>query len=202
MITIGLVGGVACGKSLVASHFQKLGACVLDGDRIGHDVLQMSSIQDQLLKRWGDRVQNDEGGLDRAAIAGIVFAEGDQAAQELAFLETLTHPEIGQRISVRLDQIKRVNRFPLAILDAAVMFKAGWDSMCDQIVLVDAPAELREKRAMLRGLSREQFCFREGMQTSLEEKRKLANLVIDNSGPPQQTFQLVEEVWQSLLQIA
>lgn len=203
MVTIGLVGGIASGKSLVAADFQKLGACVLDGDRVGHEVLLCGDVVQRLVERWGNGIVLDGGGLDRSAIAKIVFQEDEKSAdEELAFLESITHPEIEKRLRERISQIKSVGRFPVTVLDAAVMFKAGWDAMCDRIVFVDAPEELREKRAMLRGLESSQFAAREEAQMSVEEKKKRADIVIDNSGPPQKTFKQVEEVWQSLLQMA
>lgn len=203
MITIGLVGGVASGKSIVALDFQKLGACVLNGDQVGHEVLDLDSVTRQLTERWGDRVSGKQGDLDRSAIAKIVFGNDTiSAKRELEFLESITHPEIEKRLSEKLVQFKQLGRFQVAVLDAAVMLKAGWNSMCDLIVFVDAPLELRERRALLRGLNKDQFAAREAAQMTVEEKKKKADIIIDNSGPPQKTFTHVEKVWQSLLQIA
>lgn len=203
MITIGLVGGVASGKSVVACEFQKLGASVLNGDRIGHEVLTTPQVSERLVKRWGKRILDDAGILDRAKIAKIVFRDNSAKANEdLLFLESVTHPEIGRTLATRLEKMRQLDRFPMAVIDAAVMLKAGWDSMCDQIIFVDAPVELRRKRAQLRGLAAEQFDAREASQISIEEKKKRADVVIDNSGPPQNTYRQVEKVWHSLLQIA
>lgn len=208
MITIGLLGGVASGKSAVARDFQRLGATILDGDRAGHEVLQAESVREQLTSRWGNEILTTEGTLDRSAIAKKVFASPQskskvkqQAKVELAYLESVTHPEIGRLLASRLAKIREAGRHLATVLDAAIMLKAGWDTLCDKIVFVDAPEALRRKRAQLRGLSNEQFDAREASQTSLAEKRKRAHFTIDNSGPPQNTFQQVEKVWQELLQI-
>ena len=202
MIILGLVGGVASGKSSVALDFQKLGGCILDGDRLGHEALNLDEVNKALVERWGDRILADTGELNRSAIAEIVFGESSEAKDALTFLESVTHPQIERRLNERLEQLRQMDRFPLVVLDAAIMFKAGWNSMCDQIVFVDAPRELRLKRAKLRGLTEEQFNARESAQLSVDEKKKRANIVIDNSGPPQNTFSQVEEVWHSLLQTA
>lgn len=202
MIILGLVGGVASGKSSVALDFQKLGGCILDGDRLGHEALNLDEVNKALVERWGDRILADTGELNRSAIAEIVFGESSEAKDALTFLESVTHPQIERRLNERLEQLRQMDRFPLVVLDAAIMFKAGWNSMCDQIVFVDAPRELRLKRAKLRGLTEEQFDARESAQLSVDEKKKRANIVIDNSGPPQNTFSQVEEVWHSLLQTA
>ena len=209
MITIGLVGGVASGKSVVASEFQKLGAGILNGDRIGHEVLNLPSVRDALVYRWGNDIVTSDGELDRQAIAQIVFptptaqqSVQDQAVGELRFLERVTHPEIGKILAARLEKMRGLDRFPVAVIDAAVMLKAGWDSLCDQIIFVDAPVALRRRRAQMRGLAAEQFEAREACQTPVSKKKDRADIIIDNSGPPQNTFRQVEEVWQTLLQIA
>lgn len=202
MITVGLIGGVASGKSLVAECFRDLGACVMDVDRFGHDVLTAEDVIDELAGRWGDRVTTVDGKLDRSAIAGIVFGEAKSAKQELAFLESVTHPRIAGRIQGQLELLQQRGRHRVAILDAAVLLKAGWDQFCQRILFVDAPRELRLRRAVLRGLSEDQFLAREANQISVETKRQRADLVIDNSGPPQKTRQQVEEVWHSLAEIA
>ena len=162
----------------------------------------LPSVRDQLIARWGDDVLDGDT-LNRSAIAEIVFdSDKPTAKSELDFLESITHPEIKRILAERLDKMSELDRFPIAVLDAAIMMKAGWDSICDRIVFVDAPIELRRKRAQLRGLELEQFEAREASQTPVEEKKQRADIIIDNSGPPQSTFQQVEEVWQSLLQIA
>ena len=209
MITIGLVGGVASGKSVVASEFQKLGAGILNGDRIGHEVLNLPSVRDKLVSRWGNDILTSDGQLDRRAIAQIVFptpvtpqSVQAQALGELQFLERLTHPEIGKILAARLEEMRASDRFPVALIDAAVMLKAGWDSLCDHIIFVDVPVAVRRRRAQMRGLAAEQFEAREACQTPISEKKVRADIIIDNSGPPQNTFRQVEEVWQTLLQIA
>lgn len=202
MIIIGLVGGVASGKSQVARDFQTLGAYVLNADRIGHEVLQMDSVGRELVQRWGDRILKPSGELDRGAIAEIVFGSTIESKSELEFLESVTHPEIRQVLEKQLNQLRQVGRFPLAVLDAPLLFEAGWDQLCDRILFVDVPLDLRKKRAALRGLSETQFVARERAQMSIEEKLKRSQFQIDNSGPPQQTFQQVQQVWHSLAQLA
>ncbi len=203
MITMGIVGGVACGKSLVAQDFQTLGAILLDADRIGHEILTKEHVKLALWKRWGDRILNQDGSLNRKAIADIVFQrDSPTSAGKLAYLESITHPEIEKVLRCRLAKIDNLGRSPMAVLDAAIMLKAGWDKLCDQIVLVDVPRALRLKRGLLRGMTEAQFAAREAAQISLEEKKNRADIVIDNSGTPHQTFQQAQKVWRSLVEIA
>ncbi len=202
MITIGLVGGVACGKSHVAGDFQTLGACVLSGDRVGHQVLHIDHVKQALRQRWGDAVVDAEGELCRSALAKIVFSGDRKAMGELAFLESVTHPEITRILEARIAEVGKLGCFPFVVIDAAVMIKTGWDKLCDELVFVEAPRALRVKRGRLRGLDETQFSAREAAQTPLAEKKASADFVIDNSGTPQQTFQQVQKVWHSLVEIA
>ena len=187
---------------------------MLDGDKVGHEVLDMEPVIRKLAERWGDKVLKD-GRIDRRALAEIVFRDDEKEAEaksdaasksdpdaELAYLESVTHPLIGKLLEERIERIREIGRFEIVVLDAAVMIKAGWNKLCDRIIFVDVPQDLREKRAILRGLSQHQFFMRERSQTPIEVKKKLADIMIDNSGPPQKTYKQVEEVWHSLLQIA
>lgn len=209
MITIGLIGGIASGKSAVARSFQELGAFVIDADQVGHAVLELPAVTKQLVARWGTGILGENGSINRSAVAAIVFPAADDVkdnesrhAAELKFLESVTHPEIREKILERMEQVRQTGRFEVIVLDAAVMLKSGWDSLCDQLIYVDAPRELREKRAILRGMDATQFASREAAQIPVEAKKKKADIVIDNSGPPQKTFRQVQEVWQSLRKIA
>ena len=202
MIVVGLIGGVACGKSAVAQDFRKLGAGIVDGDEIGHQVLRQDNVKAELSSKWPD-VVDESGDLNRARIASYVFAKKSKAAaKNLDFLESVTHPEIEQRMAARIQRMAESGRFRVVILDAAVMVKAGWHKMCQKIGYVDAPLDLRRKRAVLRGMTIDQFESRERAQTDVNAKREIADFVIDNSGPPQKTYLQVQKVWQSLLEIA
>jgi dephospho-CoA kinase len=99
------------------------------------------------------------------------------------------------------DQIRRHEEHgaQVAILDAPVLIKAGWDEVCDTIIYVDAPSPLRESRALARGWTQEQFALREAAQESLELKRRHAARVIDNSGSAEATQKQVEQIWRDIL---
>jgi dephospho-CoA kinase len=201
MLIIGLVGGVACGKSTVAANFQSLGACVVDGDRAGHAALGLPSVRRALVAQFGEQILDASRGLDRGKIAQIVFGPEPSHRAALAVLESITHPEIEAMLRLRISEVT-ADGFPAAVVDAAVMMKTGWDKLCDKIAYIDAPEALRLQRAILRGMTREQFRAREQAQTPLDVKRARADAVIDNSGTPQQTFQEVQQVWHSWVRIA
>jgi dephospho-CoA kinase len=197
MRVIGILGGVASGKSLVAKQLQELGAWVLDADRAGHEVLEEPEVRQALRGRWGEEVFHSWGEVDRAAIARIVFGPPPRGPRELSFLEQLTHPRIGARLRRQADDARRQGATAV-VLDAALMLEAGWDDQCDTILFVAAPRSVRLQRARQRGWSEEQFAAREAAQKSLEDKRQRADQTIDNSGTAEQTAEQVCRIWQSL----
>lgn len=198
MKVIGIVGGVASGKSLVAEQLQRLGAVILEADRVGHAVLREPEIIRALRERWGDSVVDQDGQINRAAVAQIVFAPPPRGIEQLAFLEQLTHPRIGTRLQARLQELAQDRETCVVVLDAAVLLKAGWDRFCDKILFVEASRAQRVERARQRGWSEAEFAAREAAQEALEEKRNRADVVIDNSGSPTETWRQVEALWRSL----
>lgn len=199
MMVIGIAGGVACGKSLVAEQLRRLGAAVLDADRVGHAVLCDPEVIAAARQRWGAGIQDGDGRIDRRKLAAIVFAPPPQGPDDLAFLEQLTHPRIGQRLREQMEEWQRQGTVSAVVLDAAVMFKAGWDALCDVILFVDAPRAVRLARARQRGWSDAEFQSREAAQEGLDEKRRRAHVIVDNSSSPDHTFQQLRKAWPLML---
>jgi dephospho-CoA kinase len=198
MRILGLVGGVASGKSFVADCFGQLGAAVLDADRAGHDVLRDADVIAAITQRWGQGMLDASGSISRGAVARIVFAPGSEA--QLRFLEGLTHPRIQIRIQQQLQQLRAAPLPPpLVVLDAALLFEAGWDKICDGVVFVDCPRETRLSRATARGWSQEQFAAREAAQWPVDEKRRRSKHVIDNSQDRAHALAQVRELWHHLV---
>ena len=197
MRVLGILGGVASGKSHVAREFVALGAGLLDADGVGHEVLRQKKIEAAARERWGEKVFGPDGHVDRAKLAKIVFAGGPKAQAEREYLEQLTHPAIGRLIEQQIEAMAASGK-AVAVLDAAILVEAGWDRLCDKLVFVDAPREKRLARARLRGWSEEGFAAREAAQKSLNSKRMRADFVIDNSDSPQWTMAQLELVWRSL----
>lgn len=197
MKIIGILGGIASGKSLVAEQLRRLGAPRLDADLAGHEALREPAVEAACRQRWGESVFNAEGRVDRQALARIVFAPAPDGPRELAELERLTHPRIAERLTAEIDRQRQAGA-KAVVLDAAVMHKAGWDRFCDVIVFVDSPRELRMQRARKRGWSDEDFAAREAAQESLNVKRERADVSIDNSGSTEDTQAQVERLWHAL----
>ena len=196
MRVIGILGGVASGKSLVAGQLAQLGAGVLDADHCGHEVLRMPSVEAAARKRWGDEIFAADGHIDRSRLARIVFSDSPTGPAERKHLEKLTHPEIGKLLNRQAQDMAKAGILA-AVLDAPLLMESGWDSLCSILLFVDAPRRLRLARAKKRGWSEEDFAAREDVQESLDSKRGRADALIDNSGSPEHTQAQIEHFWHS-----
>jgi dephospho-CoA kinase len=194
MLKIGLIGGVASGKSEVARLFQACGAAILDADRVGHEILREPDVIAALTKRWGTGILDASGQISRSAVAAIVFAPGNEAERQ--FLNQVSHPKIAARLSDQLSELS-AEHCPAAILDAALLLEAGWDSLCDEIVFVDVPREVRLARARARNWDAAELARRERTQLPLAEKRLRATILLDNSGTRDELAAQVARLWQT-----
>jgi dephospho-CoA kinase len=198
MLILGLVGGIGSGKSVVANILRDFGAVVLDADRAGHAVLREPEIIAKVRQRWGDRVIDATGQVSRRDVAKIVFAAGNEA--ERKFLEELTHPRIKQLLEEELDYIRSSSpQPPVVVIDAALLFEAGWDKLCDKIMYVDAPRDLRLERAVSRGWSAEQFSAREAAQLPLVEKASRSQIVVRNARTLENIREVLRLTWRHRL---
>lgn len=207
MQIIGVAGGIASGKSLVSEMLCDLGAQHLDADKAGHEVLTEPDVIAALRKRWGDSIlvpsRDEPSGetptIDRAAVAKIVFAAPPDGPRELAFLEGISHPRITTRLKEQIARAGEHSPPPLAmVLDAALMFRAGWRNYCDWLLFVEASLETRRARALERGWTKEEFARREAAQEPVEWKRRQADIIIENEADPAFTFAQVRAFWKSL----
>jgi dephospho-CoA kinase len=175
---IGLLGGIGSGKSQVAAALARHGARIIAGDQLGQAALRDPDIRARVVSRWGQGVVDESGEIDRRRLAAIVFADPAQRKE----LEAITHPWIRQRIRSDVEEARNDSRVPLIVLDAAVMLEAGWDDVCDHLVYVDAPREVRlERVARQRGWNEKEVQAREQAQLPLTEKAVRADHVLDNS---------------------
>lgn len=198
MLVIGLVGGIASGKSRVAEMFQQLGAEVIRADQLGHQVLEQPDVRRSLQERWGESVFLQNGKVDRGAVGRLVFSGTPAGSRDLKFLESVTHPRIAELMRQQLRELEHRGDVPAVVLDAAILLEAGWRPLCDTVLFVEADREQRLERAYRRGWSPAELSARESAQLSLEEKRKLADGVIDNSGSLDHTFAQIQQFWHAL----
>ena len=180
---IGLVGGIGSGKSSLArwlSHRRNV--VIIDGDQVGHEVLNIPQVKDQIRHRFQNSVFDKQGAVNRAALGREVFGKSPQQRQARADLEKIVHPKIRDDFQEHIRQAKASKDVEAVILDAAVLLEAGWDDLCDLVVFVDAPDQYRRVRVSQdRGWNEEELHSRESSQFKLEEKRRAATHLVDNS---------------------
>jgi dephospho-CoA kinase len=131
MKIIGLLGGVASGKSTVAEEFKRLGAAVIDADRAGHEVLRQPAVRAVIGGRWGSAVIGPDGEVDRAALAKIVFAPPPDGPPQLAELERITHPEIAKKLKTEIDDLA-LQGTKIAILDEFARREAAQEPIAEK----------------------------------------------------------------------
>lgn len=184
--TIGLVGGIASGKSAVRSMLAELGCITCDSDDLAHRALRDPAIIRSIGARWGDRAVRN-GAVDRGALAAIVFADPG----ERSHLEALVHPWIHARRRAMFSA--EPGTAPARVIDAPLLLEVGLHTECDSIWFVDAPIEARQARALAtRGWPASELARREAAQWPLDQKRALAHHVLCNDGDPQSLRSRVE----------
>jgi dephospho-CoA kinase len=192
-IIVGLLGGVASGKSSVAECLVRRGALRIDADRIAHEVLESPEVVTRLRTWFGDGVLGEDGRPDRRRIGDIVFRDRTQ----LGRLEGLVHPRVRKRIRAAIDAAGDV---PVVVLDAPLVLEGGLDRIADVLVFVVAPAEARVERARThRGWEPGEVEAREEHQLSLSEKEKRAGHKIRNDGTLEDLDRRAGELWLEIL---
>lgn len=179
MLTVGLTGGIASGKSLAAEAFAAHGAPVLNADGVAREVVARGSEGlRQIRERFGAGFLTPAGDLDRRKMRAHVFA--DTAARRS--LEAITHP----LIRARLLEWRDAQRAPYCVLDVPILVESGLDALVDRILVIDAPPELQVQRLVARDGIAEDLALRMlAAQASRERRLARADDVILNVGPPQ-----------------
>lgn len=195
---IGLVGGIASGKSTVAAELAALGATVLDADAAAHAALELPDVKGALVERWGEGILDSSSQVDRNAVARRVFSSAAEQNAELEFLEGLLHPLVRRRFEGELAKLAQLG-VPAAVIDAPLLLEAGWEDLCDSVVFVDSPGEVRTERGTSRNWTAEDFARREASQMPIEEKKRRATHLIPNRGSRDELRQTVRTFWDSIL---
>ncbi len=197
---IGIVGGVGSGKSRLTEWLARRRSIeIIDGDKLGHQVLTDATVKQKLQGAFGAEVF-EEGEVDRALLGQRVFGNSPQQIEARRKLEVISHPEISRLIQRQIEEIRSSGNCEAIFLDAAVMFEAGWDRFCDKIVFVDTLLETRLKRvASQRKWNRERLQQREASQWSTERKKKAADYNLDNEQPLDQAGQNLEQILDEIL---
>ncbi|MGE3314605.1 MAG: dephospho-CoA kinase [Planctomycetaceae bacterium] len=181
---VGIVGGIGSGKSAVCRQLTDSGRfAVINGDDLGHQALNNTLVRFGIRKHFGDSVFDETGSVNRAALGRRVFGPEEQNRLDKLALEKIVHPYIREGIVQEIEKACSQPQYVAVLLDAAVLFEAGWNDLCDAVVYIDVPDALRLERVVKnRGWNAEELRKREASQLGLAEKKRRADFTIDNSG--------------------
>ena len=190
---IGLTGGIGSGKTSVATKLKALGACVFDADEAAKKaVIAGTEGLQKVVAAFGLQVVDADGNLNRAALAEIVFNNKDA----LKKLEEIIHGYVWQEADKFLSACQEAGE-RVVILDIPLLIECGWYQKVDEVWLVALPVEKQIMRTMERsGMLAEAVQARIAAQMSLDEKKKYATLIIDNSGTWEETEKQVIAAWK------
>ncbi len=173
---LGITGGIASGKSTVVTLFKEQGFPVVDGDIVAREVVEPDTEGLQALKKvFGSEIIKENGALDRKRLGTIVFQDEEQRNLLNRTLDSFIRKEITKQT----EEAKHVS--PLVIVDIPLLYEGKYEAMMDQVAVVYVTPEIQLQRLMMRNdFSEKEALERINSQLSLEEKRKRADVIIDN----------------------
>ncbi len=175
---IGIIGGIASGKSTVAAEFGKLGCAVISADAIAHDLLMEEPVRDQICELFGREILQSCGRIDRKRVAQLVFAD----ERKLAALNKVIHPRVLQRTEELISKYNQCDHVQAIVLDMPLLIEVGWADRCDRLIFVRCDRARRAGRLQRRGFMDErEIEIRENFQISVDKKAELADNTIDNN---------------------
>ncbi|MFG3103074.1 dephospho-CoA kinase [Streptomyces sp. NPDC048182] len=193
MLKVGLTGGIGAGKSEVSRLLVEHGAVLIDADRIAREVVAPGTEGlAAVVAAFGTGVLAEDGGLDRPKLGSIVFADPER----LAALNAIVHPLVGAR-SRALEEAADAGA--VVIHDVPLLTENGLAPLYDLVVVVDAaPATQLDRLTRLRGMTEQDARARMAAQATREQRREIADIVVDNDVPLERLRERVGEVWAEL----
>ncbi|HWY05163.1 MAG TPA: dephospho-CoA kinase [Candidatus Acidoferrum sp.] len=211
MLKVGLTGGIAAGKSVVGEMLVALGAHLVQADRIAHSLMQPGeAVYNEVVRHFGREILNRDGSVNRAKLAEAAFgpAASEQGVSRIQpsrieELNRIVHPVVIRNQEAWLEETGRQDPHAVAIVEAALILEAGTGDRFDRLIVVTCSAEQRVSRFAARQkidleAARKEVVRRMAVQLPDEEKIKVADYVIDNSGALAQTREQVRQVWGKL----
>ena len=189
-IAVAITGGIGAGKSEALYAFQKAGAATVSSDEIVHHLLRTDpEVREALVGELGERILDGEGQIDRARVAEVVFAD----REKLDFLESVLHPRVAAEYLRWREQLARLPEPPrVCVTEVPLLFESGAEERFDKVVVITAPAKLREQRRRVRRDDRERRLLPDS------EKVKRADYAYVNTGTLEELDAWVGEVMAEL----
>jgi len=196
MQLIGLTGGIASGKSAVATRLAEQGAVVIDADVLAREVVEPGTpTLARIAEEFGPEVIAADGSLDRAALGAVIFT----SLEKRAALNGITHPAVGARSHELFAAAAAADPDAIVVYDVPLLVDAGRTDEFDMIVVVNASTETRVARMIAhRGMTRDEALHRINSQATDTERLAVADVVIDANGTIQETLQQADALWAKL----
>ncbi|MFC7982511.1 dephospho-CoA kinase [Streptomyces sp. NPDC057336] len=193
MLSVGLTGGIGAGKSEVSRLLVERGAVLIDADRIAREVVAPGTPGlAAVVAAFGEEVLGEDGGLDRPKLGSIVFADPER----LATLNSIVHPLVGDR-SRALEEAAADDA--VVVHDVPLLTENGLAPLYDVVVVVDAdPATQLDRLVRLRGMTEQDARARMAAQATREQRREIADMIIENDVPLDRLRSRVDDVWAEL----
>ncbi len=190
-----LTGGIASGKSTAVKHLAKKGAAVIDADKLGHQAYTPGTEAfEAVIATFGEELRSDSGEIDRKVLGGKVFGKPD----ELKKLTDIVWPEIRRLAEAEISQIQAEDPNRIIVLEAAVLFEAGWDDIGDEVWVITVDPETAITRTMERdGVDREAVEKRLASQLSNADRTARADRVIENNGTELDFVTSLDDAWSA-----
>ncbi len=191
-MVIGLTGSIGTGKSEAARQLEALGASVISADQVGHEAYTPNTEAfEQVVAAFGDGILVENGEIDRRKLGVIVFADANQ----LDKLNQIMHPRMARMVSDKIEAL-RTQGVDVVVVEAALLFEAGWDSLVEEVWVTDSPEQMVIERLKKRnGLSEEEARKRISSQMDRTERLERSDFVIDNSGDMAGLERSIKELW-------
>jgi len=196
LTVIGLTGSYGTGKTAVAGMFKRLGAVILDADRLAHKAYRKGSYSyRKIVKAFGPDVPERSGDLDRSKLAQIVFSN----KVSLNRLCKIVHPVVVRDIKRSIKRISASSAKRVVIIDAPLLIEAGLQDIADYLIVVKTSRPTQLKRLIKKtGYSRQDIVKRICSQIPLSKKIRLADFIIDNEGSIKRTDKTVKKIWREI----
>lgn len=193
MLKLGLTGGIGAGKSEVSRLLASYGAVVIDSDKIAREVVEPGTPGlAAVVAEFGEEILDSEGRLDRPKLGSIVFAD----PQRLAALNAIVHPLVRDR-SAELES--EAGAGSIVVHDVPLLTENGLAPLFDLVLVVDAsPQTQLDRLVRLRGMTEEEARSRMAAQATREQRKAVADLIVDNDGPLEALEPQVRKVWERL----
>ena len=191
-MVIGLPGSIGTGKSEAARRLEVLGASIISADQVGHEAYTPNTeAWEQVVAAFGDDILQDDGEIDRRKLGAVVFSDPGQ----LEKLNQIMHPRMARMVADKIEEL-RDQGVEVVVVEAALLFEAGWDSLVEEVWVTDSTEQVVIERLKQRnGMSEEEARKRISSQMGRTERLERSDYVIENSGDMATLGNTIKELW-------